>query len=188
MLSDPSVVLLPLTKQMAKVISKEFIEQLLQEIPDPEIPVISIVDLGIVRSVILENEKVVVNITPTYSGCPAMMAIQKDIVARLKDEGIEHVEVNLVMTKYGLPTGSMTLQRNACANTESLRLKNQVRIKIYLQANVLRWLVRAVDPLKLLLSASLGPRPVKHCIDVNPVANLLITSNVTERKCRLCSN
>ncbi|MBP6403225.1 MAG: DUF59 domain-containing protein, partial [Bacteroidia bacterium] len=65
---------------MAKVISKEFIEQLLQEIPDPEIPVISIVDLGIVRSVILENEKVIINITPTYSGCPAMMAIQKDIV------------------------------------------------------------------------------------------------------------
>lgn len=96
MLSDPSVVLLPLTKQMAKVISKEFIEQLLQEIPDPEIPVISIVDLGIVRSVILENEKVIINITPTYSGCPAMMAIQKDIVTRLKDEGIEHVEVNLV--------------------------------------------------------------------------------------------
>ena len=136
MLSDRSEVLLPLTKQMAKVISKEFIEQLLQEIPDPEIPVISIVDLGIVRSVILENEKVIINITPTYSGCPAMMAIQKDIVARLKDEGIEHVEVNLVHDEVW--TGSMTLQRNACANTESLRLKNQVRIKIYLQANVLR--------------------------------------------------
>ncbi len=84
MLSDPSVVLLPLTKQMAKVISKEFIEQLLQEIPDPEIPVISIVDLGIVRSVILENEKVIINITPTYSGCPAMMAIQKDIVSPIE--------------------------------------------------------------------------------------------------------
>ena len=62
MLSDPSVVLLPLTKQMAKVISKEFIEQLLQEIPDPEIPVISIAELGVIRDVIVEGENVEIKI------------------------------------------------------------------------------------------------------------------------------
>ncbi|HNP49110.1 MAG TPA: phenylacetate-CoA oxygenase subunit PaaJ [Bacteroidia bacterium] len=82
---------------MTKILSKEYIETILNEIPDPEIPVISIVDLGIVRKVILEDSKVIVHITPTYSGCPAMMAIQKDIVSRLNKEGIEQVEVKLVV-------------------------------------------------------------------------------------------
>lgn len=82
---------------MTNILSKEYIETILNEIPDPEIPVISIVDLGIVRKVILEDSKVIVHITPTYSGCPAMMAIQKDIVSRLNKEGIEKVEVKLVV-------------------------------------------------------------------------------------------
>lgn len=82
---------------MTNILSKEYIETILNEIPDPEIPVISIVDLGIVRKVILEDSKVIVHITPTYSGCPAMMAIQKDIVSRLNKEGIEQVEVKLVV-------------------------------------------------------------------------------------------
>ncbi len=81
---------------MSKIITKEIIEKILEQIPDPEIPVISIVDLGIVRDIILHDHKVIVNITPTYSGCPAMMAIQNDIVSKLKEEGIEEVEVRLV--------------------------------------------------------------------------------------------
>ena len=44
----------------------------LAEVPDPEIPVISVVDLGIVRAVAFEGDACVVTITPTYSGCPAM--------------------------------------------------------------------------------------------------------------------
>lgn len=81
---------------MSKIITKEIIEKILEQIPDPEIPVISIVDLGIVRDFIFDDHKVIVNITPTYSGCPAMMAIQNDIVSKLKEEGIEEVEVRLV--------------------------------------------------------------------------------------------
>ena len=81
---------------MSKIITREIIEKILEQIPDPEIPVISIVDLGIVRDIILDGQKVIVNITPTYSGCPAMMAIQNDIVSRLKEEGIDEVEVRLV--------------------------------------------------------------------------------------------
>lgn len=81
---------------MSKIITKEIIEKILEQIPDPEIPVISIVDLGIVRDIIFDDHKVIVNITPTYSGCPAMMAIQNDIVSKLKEEGIEEVEVRLV--------------------------------------------------------------------------------------------
>ena len=74
------------------------VRTLLSQIPDPEIPVISIEELGILRDVKLVNEECVVTITPTYSGCPAMKAIEQDIVALLKENGIEKVKVNYVFS------------------------------------------------------------------------------------------
>lgn len=81
------------------VLTEAYIRSILREIPDPEIPVISITDLGIVRNVELSGDKVRISITPTYNGCPAMQAIKDDILNRLKSEGIEDVEVNLVFTE-----------------------------------------------------------------------------------------
>ena len=60
----------------------------LAEVPDPEIPVISVVDLGIVRDVAWEGDECIVTITPTYSGCPAMLVIAESIQAALKSRGI----------------------------------------------------------------------------------------------------
>ena len=54
---------------------------------DPEIPVMTVADLGILRDVWEENGKLIVTITPTYSGCPAMRQIEEDIVATLADNG-----------------------------------------------------------------------------------------------------
>ncbi len=65
----------------------------LRGIPDPEIPVISIVDLGIVRGVTVTGSAVEVAITPTYSGCPALHAIEEDIGARLRESGFSKVIV-----------------------------------------------------------------------------------------------
>lgn len=59
--------------------------QLLEQVSDPEIPVISVVDLGIVRKVEITNEKIVVTITPTYSGCPAIDFMAADITKALKE-------------------------------------------------------------------------------------------------------
>ena len=53
-------------------IDTQRIWQILAEIPDPEIPVISIAELGVLRKVETEGERIIVYITPTYSGCPAM--------------------------------------------------------------------------------------------------------------------
>jgi len=73
------------------------IHQLLSTIPDPEIPVISIVELGIVRDVQLSDDgAVTVLITPTYSGCPAMMAIEQEIKSTLHEHGFENTTVKLV--------------------------------------------------------------------------------------------
>lgn len=64
---------------------------------DPEIPVLTIEDLGILRNVEVAAEKVTVTITPTYSGCPAMDAIRDDLQAAFKKEGYQDVRVDLVL-------------------------------------------------------------------------------------------
>lgn len=71
---------------------KAEIFQILKGVYDPEIPVISILDLGIVRDVILENGVTVI-ITPTYSGCPAMNMIAMNIRIALLQAGIEHITI-----------------------------------------------------------------------------------------------
>ncbi|MET0997963.1 MAG: 1,2-phenylacetyl-CoA epoxidase subunit PaaD [Marmoricola sp.] len=60
-------------------------------VPDPEMPMLTLEDLGVLRSVALEGETVVVTITPTYSGCPAMATMRDDLVHRLADEGLPAV-------------------------------------------------------------------------------------------------
>lgn len=74
------------------------IRVLLAAIPDPEIPVITIEDLGILREVEREGEQVVVTITPTYSGCPAMEMIRGQIIDTLEANGIEGAEVRTVFS------------------------------------------------------------------------------------------
>lgn len=63
--------------------------QWLGQIPDPEIPVISLTDLGIIRDVAWEGDTLIVTVTPTYSGCPATSIINLDIEAALRGHGIE---------------------------------------------------------------------------------------------------
>lgn len=68
-------------------------------VPDPEIPVLTIEDLGILRDVAIDDEDgVVVTITPTYSGCPAIDAIADDVRTRLHEQGAERVQVRAVLT------------------------------------------------------------------------------------------
>jgi ring-1,2-phenylacetyl-CoA epoxidase subunit PaaD len=64
---------------------------------DPEIPVLTIEDLGILRNVQVTGEQVTVTITPTYSGCPAMDAIRDDLQAAFAKEGYTDVQVDLVL-------------------------------------------------------------------------------------------
>ncbi|MDU8945210.1 1,2-phenylacetyl-CoA epoxidase subunit PaaD [Ovoidimarina sediminis] len=61
----------------------------LGSVPDPEIPVISVVDLGIVRDVSWEDKSLAVTVTPTYSGCPATRVIAMEIETALRDHGIK---------------------------------------------------------------------------------------------------
>lgn len=71
---------------------------ILEAVKDPEIPVISLRELGILREVSYDNGEWVVVITPTYSGCPAMEQIEDDIVAELAKNGIQNVRVETVLS------------------------------------------------------------------------------------------
>jgi ring-1,2-phenylacetyl-CoA epoxidase subunit PaaD len=77
------------------MVTEKAIWEHLEQISDPEIPVLSIVDLGIVRTVSISDDSCIVTITPTYSGCPAMNVIQEDIIKLLSPTVNTKVEMTL---------------------------------------------------------------------------------------------
>ena len=74
--------------QVANRPAEDAIWRALDSIPDPEIPVVSIVELGIVRALQWHDDELVVTVTPTYSGCPATEVIMTDIARALTDAGV----------------------------------------------------------------------------------------------------
>jgi len=74
------------------------VRAVLAEVTDPEIPVITIEDLGILRDVSVDDGHITVTITPTYSGCPAMQEIRADVLTALAAHGWVDVEVKQVLS------------------------------------------------------------------------------------------
>ena len=72
--------------------------QVAARVVDPEVPVLTIEDLGVLRDVSVSGETVTVTITPTYSGCPAVDAIRDDVVLALTDAGFPDVDVRLTLS------------------------------------------------------------------------------------------
>jgi ring-1,2-phenylacetyl-CoA epoxidase subunit PaaD len=68
-----------------------------ESVLDPELPVLTLADLGVLRDVALDGDRVVVTVTPTYSGCPAMGVIRAELAARLRAAGHPEVEVRTVL-------------------------------------------------------------------------------------------
>ena len=116
-------------------LSKAQVYEWLADVPDPEIPVLSILDLGIVREVTIKD-KVTVTLTPTYSGCPATEAIESSVLEALKSHGVEEIAIKRVLSppwttdwisedgreklrKYGIAPPCKSLEI-ACPQCESL--------------------------------------------------------------------
>ncbi len=77
--------------------TKKHIISLLSEIADPEIPVITIVELGVVRDIeIITNSSIYLKITPTYSGCPAMKQIEDDVKKKLMENGFSDINIETI--------------------------------------------------------------------------------------------
>jgi len=93
---------------------------ILGTVSDPEIPVLSIMEMGVVRAFKLENEVVEVTITPTYSGCPAMDVIGDDIISAFNQNGLK-AKVELVLspawtTDWITPKGRAALEKYGIAS------------------------------------------------------------------------
>lgn len=80
------------------MVTETEIWEFLKEVSDPEIPVLTVVDLGVIRTVSYENNLCTIVITPTYSGCPAMKVIEEDIIEKLNEKGIPNVKVELTLS------------------------------------------------------------------------------------------
>ena len=72
--------------------------QVAQSVPDPELPMLTLADLGILRDVAVRDGRVAVSLTPTYSGCPAIAEIRADLASRLAAAGFADVDVRTVLT------------------------------------------------------------------------------------------
>ncbi|HKP42716.1 1,2-phenylacetyl-CoA epoxidase subunit PaaD [Mycobacterium sp.] len=89
--------------------------QVAATVVDPELPMLTLADLGVLRDVeVSEDGAVVVSITPTYSGCPAMATMRDDLVRRLQEEGFEDVRVKVALhpawtSDWITPTGRAAL-------------------------------------------------------------------------------
>lgn len=68
----------------------------LEAVKDPEVPVVSVVELGVVRKVLVDGDAVTVEITPTYTGCPAMKVMEEEILACLAEHGVTNARVQTV--------------------------------------------------------------------------------------------
>ena len=84
-----------LSKEEIRALSQDEIREWLEEVKDPEIPVLSLVDLGVIRDVKVENDRVTVEMTPTFVGCPAMDVMKNDVIEVLQRHGIENPVVNI---------------------------------------------------------------------------------------------
>ena len=82
---------------VATTVSREEILDWLSKVADPEIPVLSITDLGIVRNVEIGDD-VTVSLAPTYSGCPATEVIEQSVIEALRAQGIEDVRIERVIS------------------------------------------------------------------------------------------
>ncbi len=107
--------MLTLSITFASMPVKEDILAILETITDPEIPVLSVMDMGIVRDVNVQDDEVRISITPTYTGCPAMDMISMQIRMGLLQHGISKVAIQQVLspawtTDWMTPQGKEKLQ------------------------------------------------------------------------------
>lgn len=150
------------------MVSSDFIWKLLDEVPDPEIPVLSVVDLGIVRSVnVIDEKKIAVVVTPTYSGCPAVKAIENSIREKLIESGFEP---------------SITTSLSPAWNTDWITERGRERLKAYGIAPP----VDEVDKNVLFADAPVVPCPRCNSSNTRMISQFGSTACKAHYQCNEC--
>ena len=79
-------------------ISVEKIKSILEQVMDPEVPALSVIDLGVIRDILIRENEIEISITPTYSGCPAMDVISMNIKMELLANGFNNVKITTALS------------------------------------------------------------------------------------------
>ena len=87
------------------MVTAEQVWDALAEVPDPEIPVVSLVDLGVVRGVRVEHDRVHVDFTPTFLGCPALEVMRNELSAAIAAQTTKHPASCKLQTHLSRPCG-----------------------------------------------------------------------------------
>ncbi len=78
--------------------SVQEIKKILKDVKDPELPALSLVELKIIQDIVITDDTVLVKITPTFLGCPALEQMKRDIIARLQEAGVEKAVVEVIFS------------------------------------------------------------------------------------------
>ena len=149
--------------------------QWLDEVPDPELPSVSITDLGIVRDVRWEGDDLVVALTPTYSGCPATAVIEADVTRALHDRGVHNVRIERRLspawtTDWITPRGRARLHEHGIAPPG--RMSSGLGTE---RSGNRRCVARSATQRARLKSATSVPRRARRSIAARTAANPSIT-------------
>lgn len=155
--------------------ARELARAVAESVTDPELPMITLHDLGMLRRVRLEGDRVVVELTPTYTGCPAIPEMRADLAGRLRDAGFADVEVRLTLdppwsSDHITPRGREVLAQHGIAPPDAAP-----------------W--PSIGPVPLVLGAA-PPRPVcPRCgsTDTERLAQFSATACKSLHRCRGCT-
>jgi ring-1,2-phenylacetyl-CoA epoxidase subunit PaaD len=84
---------------MMTALSTTMIYKWLEDVKDPEIPVLSLVDLGVITEIIIEHDQVKIVMTPTFVGCPALDMMKSEVLEVMHKNGVHHVEIEISYRK-----------------------------------------------------------------------------------------
>ncbi|MEQ1588077.1 MAG: 1,2-phenylacetyl-CoA epoxidase subunit PaaD [Cyclobacteriaceae bacterium] len=138
----------------------------LEEVKDPEIPVLSLIDLGVITSVVVDKDKITVEMTPTFVGCPAMEYMKNEVKAVLKNHGIKNLEVNITFRK---PWSSDLISEKGKAALKKYGLAPPPSNKIFTDLEILETAIcPRCDSSNTELKSPFGPtlcRSLYYCHD-----------------------
>ena len=81
-----------------QALTSQQVWQILEQVKDPEIPVVSVVEMGLIRQVALDKNHVFVSMTPTFAGCPALQVMRSEIETRLQQAGADNIQVQITLS------------------------------------------------------------------------------------------
>ena len=124
------------------------IRSYLEEVSDPEIPVLTITDLGVVQQIYFQDQTWFVELTPTYSGCPAMQQIEADILVKLQEKGIavQMTTANWLLIHNGATLYEHLAKKNIfMRNCASFGLENTYRIAVPAKTSIEKIKIALMD-------------------------------------------